>query len=723
MGVKKHKYYLKGLDCANCANSYEKELNKLDYIDDATVDFTNQTLFVNYDDKNYDKLAKFSEHFEDKIYLSEDNDEEEEEGDFSKTKLILIIVAVLLTVLTFFVHFDQPIKIGILVVAYLLAGYDILIKLVKNLVKGKVFDENFLMGVATIAAFGIGEYKEAIMVMVFYKVGEFFQDLAVNRSRKSITALVDIQANTANLVEGDTIKVVDPKDVKIGDIILVKPGEKIPLDGSIVEGSTYLDTKALTGESVAVAVKEGDEVLSGSINNESVIKVKVDKPYEDSTVSKILDLVENASASKAPTEKFITKFASIYTPIVVMIAILVALVPPLTFAHADGFYPWIYKAIIFLVVSCPCALVLSIPLTYFGGVGNASRHGILVKGANYLDILSNVDTFVFDKTGTLTKGNFTVVDIIPNNVSKEELLEIAAEVESLSNHPIAKAIINDYGKEVDSSIISNYQEISGQGIKANIGKDVILAGNDKLMNENKIKFDVQDTPNTLIYLAKNNEYIGCIMIADEIKPDTKEGLDQLKALGIKDLIMLSGDNDGIVTSIAQKLGLTKWYGKLLPQDKVSKLEEILKQEQGKGKVAYVGDGINDAPVLVRSDVGIAMGGVGSDAAIESADVVIMNDEISKLATAIKISYKTKKIVKQNIALALGVKLIVVILGLLGMAQIWEAIIADVGVALLAILNTLRILNDKGVDDGNMGSDDCGSKSSNTTDDAEYLTYL
>jgi len=692
--IRKHVYHISGLGCAGCASDFENKLEKQDYVGHAAVDFANEKLIIEYDDKDIDKIKEIASQYEDGLILSKTKIIDNENINWEI--LITIVLSIVLTVSTLLIDMSPQVEWLVLVLAYLVAGYSVLFKVVRNLLRGQIFDENFLMGLATVAAFGIGEYKEAIAVMVFYRIGEFFQDMAVNKSRKSIAGLMDIQAEYANLLVGDNIEQVDPTEVQIGDKVLIKAGEKIPLDGTIVEGETFLDTKALTGESVDVRVNVGSEVLSGSINKDSVIIVEVTKEYSDSTVAKILDLVENSSKNKAPTENFITKFAKVYTPIVVLLAVIVAFVPPLTFS-TEGFYPWIYRSLIFLIISCPCALVISIPLGFFGGVGSASRQGILVKGANYLDALAHMDTLVCDKTGTLTKGNFSVVSINPEeNVLESELLKTAAYAESYSNHPIAKSILEEYNNEVDLSIVSDYTEYAGRGIKVNIAGVEVLAGNYLLLEDNGIDAPMYDGIGTVIYVAKENKYLGTIEIADEIKEDTKEGIRKLKELGVENVVMLTGDNEKVAQKVANEIGITKFFAKLLPNEKVEKLEELEQTKKAKSKIAFVGDGINDAPVLTRADIGIAMGGVGSDAAIESADVVIMTDEISKIATAIKISKKTKKIVMQNIILAMVVKLAVLSLGLFDMATIWEAIIADVGVTVVAVLNTMRILNNKDI---------------------------
>lgn len=545
------------------------------------------------------------------------------------------------------------------------------------------------MTLATIGAFIIGEYPEGVAVMLFYQVGEMFQGLAVNHSRKSITSLLDIRPDYANLVKGEEILVVDPQDVSIGDYILVKPGEKVPLDGVVFEGESTIDTSNITGESVPRSVKAGDDIISGVVNNHGLLKIKVNKVFGESTISKILELVENASSKKAPTENFITKFANVYTPIVVFIALIIGILPPIL--GFGDLKDWAYKSFIFLVISCPCALVISIPLGFFGGIGGASKSGILVKGGNYLEALNDVDTIVFDKTGTITKGTFKVTEIYNyDDYSKEEVLELAAYGEAFSNHPIGKSIIEAYARDIKKEYIKDYKEISGKGIEVKIDDHPILLGNKGLLMEKGIEVQEVDSIGTIVYVAKGNKHIGTIIVSDELKDNVIEDIAKLKKQGIKETIMLSGDNQETAEKVGKLAGLNKIYGNLLPQDKVSVFEDIL-SKKAKGKVAFVGDGVNDAPVLARADIGIAMGALGSDAAIEASDIVIMTDEIGKIATGMKIARNTKKIVTQNIVLAIGVKLIVLSLGVLGIATMWEAVFADVGVSVIAILNAIRVL--------------------------------
>lgn len=613
-----------------------------------------------------------------------------------KKELIRIIVGLVLFGAGKIVELTVKDSIGywvsfaIYVIAYIVAGYDVVISAVRNIFHGQVFDENFLMAIASIGAFAIGEYSEAVAVMLFYQVGELFQSYAVGKSRKSISALMDIRPDYANLKKDGKIETVDPYDVEVGDIIVIKPGEKVPLDAVITDGASTLDTMALTGESLPREVGAGDEILSGSINQSGLLTARVTKEFGESTASKILDLVENAADNKSKSEDFITKFARYYTPAVVVAAVILAIVPPLVIDGAD-FKDWLYRALSFLVVSCPCALVISIPLGFFGGIGAASKNGILVKGSNHLEDLSKVEIAVFDKTGTLTKGSFAVASINEKGISKDELLETAAYVESYSNHPISQSLKKAYGKEIDESRLSSTKEIAGHGVTAVVDGVLCAAGNAKLMQVLGIEFEPSDEIGTIVYVAKDGKYIGNIVIADEIKKDSENLVALLKAQGIKKTVMLTGDSEAIAQAVGKKLGLDEIHAKLLPADKVTEVEKLISQKSEKGKLLFAGDGINDAPVLALSDIGFAMGGVGSDAAIEAADVVIMTDEPSKIAKVIEISRKTLRIVKENIILALGVKFLVLILVALGLASMWLAVFADVGVAFLAILNAIRTL--------------------------------
>ena len=611
-----------------------------------------------------------------------------------KKNLIQIIISAILFVIGLLVPFSNGlITKGIYIGAYLIVGLEIIIKAIKNIFKGEVFDEHFLMAVATIGAFAIGEFPEAVAVMLFYQIGELFQDYAVDKSKESITNLMDIRPDVAVVKRNGKLETLKPETVKIGEEIVVKPGEKIPLDGTIIDGSSMLDTSALTGESVPRSAKIGEKVLSGCINQSGVLTIKVEKEFGESTVSKILDLVENASNKKSKSENFITKFAKIYTPTVVGIAILLAIIPPFLLKWGS-FSEWLERALTFLVVSCPCALVISIPLGFFGGIGGASRKGVLIKGSNYLELLSKTDIFVFDKTGTLTEGVFEVQKINPVDISEEELLKIAAYAESYSNHPISASIKKAYQKEINQEIIEKTEEISGKGIISQIENKTVVIGNNKIMQEKGIEYKECNDIGTILYVAINNKFEGSIVIADKIKEDAKQTIQGLKRNNVSKTVMLTGDKKEIAEKVAKQIEIDEVYADLLPDQKVEKVEELMKQKTEKGKLAFVGDGINDAPVLAISDIGIAMGGLGSDAAIEAADIVIINDKPSKILEAIKISNKTMRIVKQNIIFAISVKILVLILGACGIATMWEAVFADVGVSFIAILNSLRALGIK-----------------------------
>ena len=610
-----------------------------------------------------------------------------------KKKEVIIIISAILFTIALFVRMTQNLQLILMLVAYILLGKDTVLKAVKNVEKGDFFDENFLMTVATLGAIIIGEYPEAVAVMLFYEVGELFQSYAINKSRKSIADMMDIKPEYANVIRDNKSIKVDPDEVQIDEIIEIKPGERVPLDAIIIKGETTLDTSALTGESIPVEVREGATILSGCINLNALILAKVTKEYFDSTVNKVLDLVENAAAKKSTSERLITRFAKIYTPIVISLAVLLAILPPIISGEYN-FRLWIFRALSFLVVSCPCAFVISVPLSFFSGIGAASRAGILIKGGNYLEILSKVDTVVFDKTGTLTKGVFNVqkVVVLDKNIKEDEFISLVAMAESGSNHPISKSIQKYYNREIDKTSINSIKEISGKGIEAFINNMKILVGNEKLVNvpNNLIIDDI----GTILYVEIDNKFTGYIVISDEIKKDAQKAIEGLKDIGIKKSIMLTGDIEKVGNKVGEELGLDEIYTNLLPQDKVSKFEEIIENKKSKGNVAFVGDGINDAPVLARADVGIAMGAMGSDAAIEAADVVIMTDEPSKIVTAIKSSKKTMKIAMQNIVLAFGVKAIALILSALGIADMWMAVFADTGVTILAVLNSFRALKIK-----------------------------
>ena len=705
---------IEGLDCPNCAAKVERKINTLEGIKEANVDFLGKKIVVLADEisenelveliqTEVDKIEDGVKVFVPKVQAGESSSEEEDTGKIKKKLLIggILFVLGIFVPKTLFIP-----KLAVFLVSYLVIGGDVLLSAFKNILNGQVFDENFLMAIATIGAFAIGEYPEGVAVMLFYQLGELLQGIAVNNSRKSIVSLMDIRPDYANIKVGEGIKKVSPEEIKVGEIIVVKPGEKVPLDGKIVKGASTFDTSALTGESLPREAKAGDDVLSGFINKNGLIEIQVAKIFSESTVSKILYLMENAGSKKSKTENFITKFARYYTPVVVITALIVAIFPPLLIQGAT-FSDWIYRALIFLVVSCPCALVISIPLGFFGGIGGASRHGILIKGTNYLEVLNNLESVVMDKTGTLTKGIFKVTEVNAENnikindfennkteLTKPLLLKYAAHIEKFSNHPIAQSIVAEYENsvsKVDENVVKDFEEISGFGIKVNINNHQFLAGNSKLMNLENITFDKKENLGTAIYLAADGKYIGNILISDEVKEDSARAIKGMKENGVKEIVMLTGDNEAIGKNIAEKLGIDKVFTELLPNEKVEKLEEIYKTKSEKGKVAFVGDGINDAPVLARADLGIAMGGAGSDAAIEAADVVIMNDEPSKIVTAIKIAKKTKEIVWQNITVAFAIKIVVMALGLFGDATMWEAVFADVGVALLAVLNATRVL--------------------------------
>ncbi len=698
----KKEFILEGLCCANCAARIEEEVGALAEVSEVNLNLMNNKLSVGLKSGDFDitsAVKRIALAHEPSIKVLSATEEghhtqqaEKEEAGELKFYLIRLGIAVAITLFVSLVKLPSIINISLLILAYLLAGYEILWSAAKNIRRGKVFDENFLMGIASLGAFFIGETVEAIAVLVFYGIGELLQDMAVHRSKKNITGLMDIRPDYANLMNGDSISVVSPEQVTVGDVILIKPGERVPLDGVITKGNSFLDTRALTGESVPREVLPGDNVLSGTINTSGVIEVEVTKSYGEATVSKILELVQNAGSKKSQSEKFITKFARYYTPIVVYSAVAVAILPPLL--GFGAFSDWLYRALSFLIISCPCALVISIPLSFFGGIGGGAKQGVLIKGGNYLDALKQVDTIVFDKTGTLTKGVFKVVKVAPTDrVSSEELLKLAAIAENHSLHPIAKSIKAFYEKTYPGMAIEAAQitEIAGHGVVAEYNGRIIYAGNDKLMHKYNIEVPEVKTIGSIVHVSADNHYLGYLLIADELKEGVKETITQLKQYGVKRTVMLTGDHNNVAKEIAELCGVDEYQAELLPQDKVSWFERIQSEVTGKGKIVFVGDGINDAPVLAQADIGIAMGGVGSDAAIEAADVVIMNDEISKIATAMKIARKTKSIVTQNIIFALGVKLLIMILAFFDITSIWFAIFADVGVALIALFNAMRAM--------------------------------
>jgi len=698
----KKELILDGLGCANCAAKIETQVKEVKGVNNAQVNFVLKKLTIEVDNK--EELNKIIERAKSIIkdiepdvnvvdFEMDSKDEADRDSDKQETlkKIIQLSIGVGFFVIGLILDSANWIRPYVFFISYVIVGGEILLRALKNITRGQVFDENFLMSIATIGAFVIGEFPEGVAVMLFYQVGEFFQDIAVNRSRNSITALMDIKSDYANLKVHNEIRKVSPEEVRVGDIIIVKPGERVPLDGRITEGSSMLDASALTGESVPVEAEAGDDILSGVINLNGVLTVEVTKEFRESTVSRILDLVQNASSRKAPTEQFITRFARYYTPAVVIAALALALIPPLVI-EGSTFSEWLYKALVLLVISCPCALVISIPLGYFGGIGAASKNGILVKGSSYLEALNNVETVIFDKTGTLTKGIFDVTEVNPqDNYSQEKLLEYAAYAESYSNHPIAASILKAYHKEIDKSKITSYEEISGHGIKVKVEEDEILVGNEKLMEKEKINFSKVQTEETILHVSVNKAYAGSIVIADAIKADSVKAIKSLKKIGVKKTVMLTGDTRSVGEKVANQLALDEVYAELLPAEKVERLEMLDSQKSAGSKLVFVGDGINDAPVLARADVGIAMGGLGSDAAIEAADVVIMTDEPSKIAESIMIAKRTRRIVWQNILFALGVKAVFLLLAALGITTMWEAVFADVGVALLAVINAMRVI--------------------------------
>ena len=680
---------INGLDCAHCAMKVEQEINKMDEVEDAMIIFSTETLKVKLNrEMSDDELLKRLKNVIDKVESGITLSMKKDIKVIEKPKLFVckdhveLIIGTIIYIIGIILG-GTKYDVFIFGIAYLLIGYKVLFKALKNIKRGQIFDENFLMCIATIGAFCISDYKEAIAVMLFYSIGEIFQAYAVNKTRTSISSLMDIKSEYANLVIDDTVKQVAPEEVKINDIILVKPGEKVPLDGIIVNGNSSLDTSSLTGETLPRNVDINDEVLAGVVNLTGVIKIKVTQAYENSTVSKILDLVENAASKKAPIEQFITKFARVYTPTVVFLAVALAVIPMLIFKDAV-FTDWLYRALTFLVVSCPCALVISIPLGLYAGLGKASKVGALIKGGNYLELLKDIDTIVFDKTGTLTEGSFEVVEVN----GSDDLLMIGAYGERMSNHPIARSIVEKYGQEIDQSRISDFKEVAGKGIEVKIDNDLYHLGNKSYIEDMGYQVTNPTTVGTVVHITCNDEYLGNIVVADKIKDTAITGIKRLKQSGIKDTVMLTGDRKEVADDIASKVGIDRVYSELLPQDKVTKVEELIQDNK---KTAFVGDGINDAPVLARADLGIAMGGVGSDAAIEAADIVLMNDDIDTIGEAIDISKKTNLILKQNVIFTLVIKIGVLLVTMFGLSNMWMGVFADVGVTLIAILNSMRIL--------------------------------
>ncbi len=741
MSAGKLELTLEGLCCAGCAAKIEAKVNELQEVDTAALNLVSNVLYIDAKSTSnlsaligeVEKIVKKLEpevvvknrletvkeeacqeahnhadedghhdHHHDHHQNHHDHHGEKDGGhdhahsDYSnKGELIKLAIGAAIFLAAIIIKPGGGIEFSMYLISYLLIGGEVLLRAGKNILRGQIFDENFLMAIATIGAFAIGEFPEGAAVMLFYQVGEFFQELAVDRSRKSIGSLMDIRPDYANLKIGTEEKRVKPEEVMVGQQLIVKPGEKIPLDGVVLEGFSTVDTSALTGESIPRDVEMGSAVLAGFINKGGLLTIEVEKVFGESTVSRILEMVERASSKKAPIEKFITKFARYYTPVVVITAAAMAVIPPLVIEGAT-FTDWIYRALVFLVVSCPCALVISIPLGFFGGIGGASRNGILIKGGNYLEGLNNVDTVVFDKTGTLTKGIFKVKEIAAVNMDGEELLEYAAYAEAYSNHPIALSLLKAYEKEIDKEQVEEYQELMGYGVMAKIKGKRVLAGNGKLLDREGIAYSAPSTAGTVLYIAIGGSYSGYIIIADEVKEDSRRAIEELRKIGVKNIAMLTGDSKAVAMQVAGELGITEVYPELLPDQKVNMLE-LLEQKRGpKKKLVFVGDGINDAPVLAKADIGVAMGGLGSDAAIEAADVVLMKDEPLKLVSAIRIAKKTNKIVWQNIIFSFGVKAIVLALGAGGLATMWEAVFADVGVALIAVLNAMRVLNVKDI---------------------------
>nr|WP_256478660.1 heavy metal translocating P-type ATPase [Sebaldella sp. S0638] len=709
---------MKNLDCANCAAKLEREIKKSSTVKSVSVDFGTLTMLIDSTDLEND--LSIVNKIEPGVQLieavkgifpkkqksgeccgedSHDHDHEhshehgESGGDELKKEKIKIAAAIILMIGGFITKDNMIISNILFVFSYAIVGYSVIMKAIKNLLKGNPFDEFFLMSFATLAAFFINQFSEAAGVMIFYSVGELLQEISVNNSRKSIKSLLELKPEYANLETADGLKTVNPETVELNNIIVVKPGEKIPLDGEITEGKTQLDTSALTGESVPRSYAAGDNVMAGMINTSGLIKIKVTKLFNESSVFKILEMVENASHKKAETEKFITKFARYYTPAVVILAVLVAVIPPLFFNQL--FSEWLYRAIVLLVISCPCALVLSIPLGYFAGIGRAAKNGILVKGSTFFDVINDLNIIMLDKTGTITKGIFEVADMeIAGDMERDKFLEYAALGEANSNHPIAKSIVAYYNQKPDLSRITDYEEISGNGIKAKIDGKEILLGNSKLMKSHNIEFSEKQDYGTIVYMSIDGKYTGNLLIKDMIKEDSEDAVEKLHEVGIEKLVMLTGDNEVVAENVAKTVGIDSYYANLLPEGKVEKLEEEMRKAGVGKKVAFVGDGINDAPVLARADVGIAMGGLGSDAAIETADVVLIDDKISKIADLVKISKKTRRILIENIIFILLIKGIFIVLGVFGLANMWEAVFADVGTALLAVFNAMRILKGK-----------------------------
>lgn len=692
--MKMYEWTLEGLDCANCAAKIERAVAKTHGISEASVNFMQKKLrFSAENDVDLSALEHLILEIEPEVTIEKEaktgchcehcHEEEHEEGS-ARARILRIALAAVLFGLSLLLPLPDSAKIALALAAYLIVGADVLWRAIKNILHGAIFDENFLMTLATVGAVAVGQYEEAVGVMLFYQLGELFQDVAVGRSRRSIRDLMNIRPDYANVQVGDQVEKRDPATVQIGDVIVIRPGERVPLDAEVLSGDSMLDTAALTGESVPRSVHPGDAVISGCVNLEGVLTARVTHSFSESTASKILDLVENATSKKAKAENFITKFAHYYTPAVVFSALALALIPPI---FVGNFSSWVYRALIFLVISCPCALVISVPLSFFCGIGSASRRGILIKGSNYLDALARVKTVVFDKTGTLTRGVFRVQEVYPVTMSREQLLEYAALAENSSIHPIAASIRDAYGKPLDAARVTEIREVPGHGVHAQIDGNTVLVGNSKLLASSHIAFVLPELPGTMVLVAVNGVFAGSIVIADEIKPDSAAAIRALHEAGVQKTVMLTGDRKTIAENIADELQIDEVYAELLPADKLNHIEELLPE----GTLAFVGDGVNDAPALARADIGVAMGGLGSDAAIEAADIVLMTDEPSRLATALKISRKTLRIVYENIVFSLIVKAFFLALGAFGIATMWEAVFADVGVAVIAILNAVRAI--------------------------------
>lgn len=702
-----HTLKFKNMNCYECAGKIKNELLKLSYISKVDIDVLTQNLNLEFKDtlninQKLQEIMKLCIQIEPDMSFNTSNHLNESKNKINSLEVISFSIGIILFIISFFIkeselsqatHQTLIFKFYVCFASYLLIGFNILKKAVMNIKRGIIFDENALMMIATIGALIIGEFQEAVAVMIFSRVGEFIQDRAINKSRSSISSLMDIRPDTANLETNDSIKIVDPSKVKIGDIIVVKPGEKIPLDGEIIQGISQLDTKALTGEFLTKEVTIGDKVISGCINITSLIKIKVESEFKNSTVSRILNLVENANSKKSNTENFITKFSKIYTPTVIIIAFIISTIPPIILGY-NTLSEWIYRALIFLVISCPCALVISIPLSFFSGIGVASKNGILIKASNHLEALNNLSTIVFDKTGTLTEGKFFITKVIPKNCEIDELIKYSVMAESFSNHPIAKSIIDYYNKPIDKLKIYKFEEIPGYGISICIDNDIIISGNKKMMDKFNINVDFIDESGTKVYVAKNNTYLGCILISDKIKQNSSKTIFELKKMNINNLAMLTGDNNKTAQAIADTLKITKVYSELLPDQKVKYVEELLSNKPPKSTLAFIGDGINDAPSLAMADIGISMGSIGSDAAIEASDIVLIDDDPYKIVKAIKIAKQTRTIAMQNIVLSLTVKILVIILGALGLSSMWTAILSDVGISLVVILNSVRILKNE-----------------------------